>query len=132
MLVNGKPIPFNMKIGEAGEAFFVFETEGEIPENLITSPILAPYSPPGSTTDLPNTATGRFGAREDGTMPEQEPEFLDLDAPSTSDAAEADALRGASGPEYIVEGTGSDGLLSRTADAGKAVVHAIDEHEQDV
>ena len=69
-----------MKIGEAGEAFFVFETEGEIPENLITSPILAPYSPPGSTTDLPNTATGRFGAREDGTMPEQEPEFLDLDA----------------------------------------------------
>ncbi|VDB89890.1 unnamed protein product [Peniophora sp. CBMAI 1063] len=132
VLVNGKPIPFNMKIGEAGEAFFVFETEGEIPENLITSPILAPYSPPGSTTDLPNTTTGRFGAREDGAMPEQEPEFLDLNAPQTTDAAEADALRGASGPEYIVEDTGSDDLLSRTADAGKAVAHAVDEHEQDV
>lgn len=133
VLVNGKPIPFNMKIGEAGEAFFVFETEGEIPENLITSPILAPYSPPVSTTDLPNTATGRFGAREDRSMPEQEPEFLDLNAPQTSDAAEADALRGASGPEeYMIEDAGSDDILSRAENAGKAVAHAVDEHEQDV
>ncbi|KAI9442107.1 lipin, N-terminal conserved region-domain-containing protein [Lactarius indigo] len=40
--VNGKAVPFSMKIGEAGEAFFVFETDGD------------------------------------------EPDFLDLDAPSTS------------------------------------------------
>lgn len=121
-----------MKIGEAGEAFFVFETEGEIPENLITSPILAPTSPPGSTTELPGTTTGRFGAREDGAMPEQEPEFLDLNAPSTTDAAEADALRGATGPEYMIEDTGSDDMFTKAANASEAVAHAVDEHEQDV
>ena len=38
--VNGNPIPFSMKIGDAGEAFFVFETEDDVPEDLITSPIL--------------------------------------------------------------------------------------------
>ena len=32
-----------MKIGEAGEAFFVFETEEEVPDNLVTSPILEAY-----------------------------------------------------------------------------------------
>jgi phosphatidate phosphatase LPIN len=40
VLVNGQPIPFDMKIGEAGEAFFVLETEEEVPEDLLTSPIL--------------------------------------------------------------------------------------------
>jgi phosphatidate phosphatase PAH1 len=29
-----------MKIGEAGEAFFIFETAGDVPDELITSPLL--------------------------------------------------------------------------------------------
>jgi phosphatidate phosphatase LPIN len=63
VLVNGRPIPFNMKIGEAGEAFFVFETEEDVPEALMTSPIL-------QATSLPDTGgspqkTGRFGTKED-------------------------------------------------------------------
>ena len=29
-----------MKIGDAGEAFFVFETEDDIPDSMVTSPIL--------------------------------------------------------------------------------------------
>jgi phosphatidate phosphatase LPIN len=29
-----------MKVGEAGEAFFVFETDYEVPEEFQTSPIL--------------------------------------------------------------------------------------------
>lgn len=29
-----------MKVGEAGEAFFVFETEHEVPEEFQTSPIM--------------------------------------------------------------------------------------------
>lgn len=29
-----------MKVGEAGEAFFVFETSHEVPEEFQTSPIL--------------------------------------------------------------------------------------------
>lgn len=44
VFVNGNPIPFNMKIGEAGEAFFVFETDEDVPADLITSPILQPTS----------------------------------------------------------------------------------------
>lgn len=47
VLVNGKEIPFSMKIGDAGEAFFVFETEDEVPEDLITSPILEATRPGG-------------------------------------------------------------------------------------
>jgi phosphatidate phosphatase LPIN len=33
-----------MKIGEAGEAFFVFETENHVPEELQTSPLAGPIS----------------------------------------------------------------------------------------
>lgn len=34
-----------MKIGEAGEAFFVFETENHVPETLRTSPLAGPSQP---------------------------------------------------------------------------------------
>ncbi|KAI0041313.1 LNS2-domain-containing protein [Auriscalpium vulgare] len=72
--VNGKPSPFHMKIGEAGEAFFLFETEGDVPDDLITSPLLEATKP-----GEPSKST-----RESS----QEPDFLDLDAtaspPSTS------------------------------------------------
>lgn len=86
--VNGNPIPFNMKIGEAGEAFFIFETEDDVPDDLITSPLLEATR----TTDSADTdvSTGRFGSKQDKDQdgevrvkaPEeaQEPDFLDLDA----------------------------------------------------
>ncbi|CEP14551.1 hypothetical protein [Parasitella parasitica] len=38
--VNGEIVPYVMKVGEAGEAFFVFETEHEVPEEFQTSPIM--------------------------------------------------------------------------------------------
>lgn len=38
--VNDKPVPYAMKLGEAGEAFFVFETEHEVPEEFQTSPLM--------------------------------------------------------------------------------------------
>jgi phosphatidate phosphatase LPIN len=62
VLVNGHAIPFNMKIGEAGEAFFVFETDEDVPEDLMTSPILQATSPsdPGGASQK----TGRFGAKD--------------------------------------------------------------------
>lgn len=31
-----------MKVGDAGEAFFVFETEQEVPEEFATSPLAGP------------------------------------------------------------------------------------------
>ncbi|KAI0253971.1 Lipin/Ned1/Smp2-domain-containing protein [Lactifluus subvellereus] len=74
--INGKDVPFNMKIGEAGEAFFVFETDDDVPDDLITSPLLEPTQPispdPLPLGDISDDAVG------------QEPEFLDLDAPSPS------------------------------------------------
>lgn len=44
IFVNDVPIPFNMKIGDAGEAFFVFETDEDIPDDLATSPLLTATS----------------------------------------------------------------------------------------
>jgi phosphatidate phosphatase LPIN len=35
-----------MKLGEGGEAFFVFQTEGDIPEHMQTSPIVSPAQSP--------------------------------------------------------------------------------------
>ncbi|KAH9176430.1 lipin, N-terminal conserved region-domain-containing protein [Lactarius sanguifluus] len=61
--VNGNAVPFSMKIGEAGEAFFVFETEGDVPDDLITSPLLEPTQPV-SLEPPPQEDIGRFGTRE--------------------------------------------------------------------
>ncbi|KAI9429802.1 lipin, N-terminal conserved region-domain-containing protein [Lactarius indigo] len=54
--VNGKAVPFSMKIGEAGEAFFVFETDGDVPDDLITSPLLEPTQ----SVSLEPSHTGRY------------------------------------------------------------------------
>ena len=35
-----------MKLGEGGEAFFVFQTEGDIPEDMKTSPVVSPSQSP--------------------------------------------------------------------------------------
>lgn len=42
--VNDEKIPFYMKVGETGEAFFVFETDADVPEDLQTSPLTGPVS----------------------------------------------------------------------------------------
>jgi hypothetical protein len=67
-----------MKIGEAGEAFFVFETDADVPDGFITSPLLEPTQPispdPLQLGDISDDAVG------------QEPDFLDLDAPSSTGA----------------------------------------------
>ncbi|KAK6340287.1 hypothetical protein TWF730_002051 [Orbilia blumenaviensis] len=44
--VNGHKTDFPMKLGEAGEAFFVFETTSDIPEDLQTSPLVSPAASP--------------------------------------------------------------------------------------
>ena len=62
-----------MKLGEGGEAFFVFETSDDIPQSLQTSPVVSPIaSPRGAEVDPVSQPT----------LPE--PEYLDLaaDAPA--------------------------------------------------
>jgi phosphatidate phosphatase LPIN len=105
VFVNGHPIPFNMKIGEAGEAFFVFETDEDVPDDLITSPILHPTRPDEVAQNDAGVPSERLDAtqgpdneqnaeseqelrthlngedevpRKDSDI--QEPEFLDLNA----------------------------------------------------
>ena len=56
-----------MKLGEGGEAFFVFETSDEIPESLQTSPIVSPAASP---RDLIQDSSPSSGL--------QEPDFLDI------------------------------------------------------
>ena len=57
-----------MKLGEGGEAFFVFETSEDIPESLQTSPVISPATSPQS-----------FSLQQSAALPTlQEPEFLDL------------------------------------------------------
>ncbi|KAF2768866.1 LNS2-domain-containing protein, partial [Teratosphaeria nubilosa] len=51
--VNGLKQDYPMKLGEGGEAFFVFETAGNVPEALQTSP---PVSPAGSPELRPESA----------------------------------------------------------------------------
>ena len=54
--INGREIPFNMKIGDAGEAFFVFETDQDVHEDLVTSPLLEATrrnQRPTTTDDIP-------------------------------------------------------------------------------
>lgn len=60
-----------MKLGEGGEAFFVFETSDQIPEALQTSPLVSPVLAPRS---LPEQGAASSEL--------QEPEFLELDLES--------------------------------------------------
>ncbi|PBL02970.1 LNS2-domain-containing protein [Armillaria gallica] len=87
VMVNGHSIPFSMKIGDAGEAFFVFETDDDVPDDLITSPILQPTRPDGELTpEAPDM--GLFGTKaesDDDELPKEEPDYLDLDAQPDSD-----------------------------------------------
>jgi phosphatidate phosphatase LPIN len=44
--VNGVKQNYSMKLGEGGEAFFVFETSDTIPQSLQTSPLASPVTSP--------------------------------------------------------------------------------------
>lgn len=71
--VNGKKQDYAMKLGDGGEAFFVFETSDNIPQALQTSPLVSPASSP----PLP---PGRAAT----TSVLQDPPPLDLDGPKDS------------------------------------------------
>ncbi|WWC65312.1 uncharacterized protein I303_107929 [Kwoniella dejecticola CBS 10117] len=99
--------PFVMKVGETGEAFFVVETDEQVPADLLTSPVVMPTHtdiPSSHTTtqetELPDTnhhhslTQEPFGETEKQVPHESrlaEVEFLDLNAGSTS-TPEADAV----------------------------------------
>ncbi|EFX03600.1 nuclear elongation and deformation protein 1 [Grosmannia clavigera kw1407] len=69
--VNGARQDYSMKLGEGGEAFFVFETTDNIPQSMQTSPISSPVSSPSLS---PQASLGL------GSAQLQEPELLALDS----------------------------------------------------
>lgn len=69
--VNGIKQDYSMKLGEGGEAFFVFETTENVPESLQTSPLVSPASSPGLS---PQGAPSGLG----------DPDPLDLDQDITT------------------------------------------------
>ncbi|PLW08431.1 hypothetical protein PCASD_21435 [Puccinia coronata f. sp. avenae] len=76
ILINGEPAPFSMKIGDTGEAFFVFETDVEdLPDDLQTSPLVSPV--------LKSTQTPSASAQDSTNQQELEtvPDFADLGEP---------------------------------------------------
>ncbi|KAJ2867265.1 lipin Ned1, partial [Coemansia asiatica] len=42
VIVNGAAAEFYMKVGDSGEAFFVVETEADVPSRFVTSPVASP------------------------------------------------------------------------------------------
>lgn len=66
--VNGQKQDYSMKLGDGGEAFFVFETTADIPIDLQTSPVISPAGSPQSLSldELGNETNL------------QEPDLLDL------------------------------------------------------
>lgn len=73
--VNNTKQDYAMKLGEGGEAFFVFETSDNIPEAMQTSPLVSPASSPPLVPE---------GLRPEGTNMSalSEPDFLDLETGS--------------------------------------------------
>ncbi|KAK2627508.1 hypothetical protein QTJ16_003474 [Diplocarpon rosae] len=65
--VNDAKQDYAMKLGEGGEAFFVFETSDNIPEAMQTSPLVSPASSPPLAPEGASTSNL------------SEPDFLDLD-----------------------------------------------------
>lgn len=63
-----------MKLGEGGEAFFVFETLDDVPEDLQTSPVVSPATSPRGLDPAVSPST-----------PLQEPEFLDISTGEPND-----------------------------------------------
>lgn len=64
-----------MKLGDAGEAFFVFATSEEIPESLQTSPIISPATSPQGLQVRDATSSSTL----------QEPDYLDLATNGSND-----------------------------------------------
>lgn len=121
-----------MKIGEAGEAFFIFETAGDVPDELITSPLLEATRSPEIQGQVhqPGVNDGKDqGADSLEQLPQSEPDFLDLDAPSpppASTQSDSQVER-----EDQKDAVSPSSLLERTTALGTSVGNALLEKERD-
>lgn len=71
--VNGVKQDYSMKLGDGGEAFFVFETTENIPFSMQTSPLVSPASSPplGASPDSPDLKEpGEWNLDQDTSKPQ--------------------------------------------------------------
>lgn len=94
-----------MKLGEGGEAFFVFETIDDIPLSQRTSPLASPTTSPISSPR--------------GGSSLQEPEFFDLASSSTESSSTPldQSLRHHADSDFTLKRRTSDGALNATTTA---------------
>ena len=102
--VNDERQDFAMKLGEGGEAFFVFETTSPVPQGLQTSPVVSPASSP---TALPTTGS---------PVPDLEPLDLAVDIPQRPELSRPASVAGTLGLGITSRPPlGPSGLFSHTS-----------------
>ncbi|GMM53277.1 phosphatidate phosphatase [Starmerella bacillaris] len=128
--VNDKKINLKMKLGDGGEAFFVFETDADdVPEGMLTSPVISPSASPNATTngsvnsdnedveylDISNVPENESGAEETAPLgnPDQDPLSTTGDSKEDSElntdmSNSSNAI--ASSPDMLPEGIEVDSL----------------------
>ncbi|EHA54428.1 nuclear elongation and deformation protein 1 [Pyricularia oryzae 70-15] len=105
--VNGVKQPYSMKLGEGGEAFFVFETTDNIPKSMQTSPIVSPASSPPFEPQQPGL---------------QDPEAFDLDGESRKSRSPGPVRPQ---PAIIQPGLAQDGLITPSSTSPNLSVHRL-------
>ncbi|KAI8389426.1 Lipin/Ned1/Smp2-domain-containing protein [Blakeslea trispora] len=85
-------MPYFMKVGEAGEAFFVFETEHEVPEEYQTSPILQALTKDNNQPNFEEPPFLDISEKRDDKddVPEKREDWLDEDENDKKDHVPAE------------------------------------------
>ncbi|ORZ22163.1 Lipin/Ned1/Smp2-domain-containing protein [Absidia repens] len=89
--VNGQVVPYLMKVGEAGESFFVFETEHEVPEEFQTSPIVGAVNESKTDEDPPFLDIGE--SKNQGQDDQQQEQHKDMKDQFEDDDATDDHMK---------------------------------------
>lgn len=95
VIVNGKSTNIPMKLGDSGEAYFVFQTSPNvhgIPNDLLASPVISATSSPSQSPRSSTTRLDSDNANEaeqvDGNEDRkvlEEPDYLDINYPGPAD-----------------------------------------------
>lgn len=129
-IVNGETTDIPMKLGEGGEAFFVFETDADVPKDMQTSPVASASPSP--------EASPRMSPKSPNLESQGEPEYLDInggtqvlsdlksnsegnDSPDINDQMDHLKLGDGSetGPKYELERTNTLKSLERAESISK-------------
>ncbi|OMJ20725.1 Nuclear elongation and deformation protein 1 [Smittium culicis] len=116
--VNDKKADFYMKLGEAGEAFFVLETDNDVPSDIMTSPIHSPtlYSPelePIESLNLPESDDLSQNEIQDAPIQSKESELFQKEKNDLSSYSIMKSIRNSSSIENISLAFHDDSQINR-------------------